>query len=187
MPKLLRKTEFGNLVLRTIPQTLSDEEIRSDGIQQLIENMYYTLERKKYGVGIAAPQVGRSAPISTIDTKPTPTRPDLVQQRLTIINPRITKVYGEKVEEWEGCISGTELYAKVPRYKRVRLRWQDEQAHVHERDFDGFLAHVIQHEVDHLNGILFVDKVQDTESYKTFKEYMKMRKREQEDSRQIGK
>lgn len=183
MPKILRRTEFGNPILRTISRRLSDEEIRSNNIQQLIEDMYYTLEHRKYGVGIAAPQVGRNLAISTIDTKPTPTRPDLVRQQLTIINPEIIKTYGDKIEEWEGCISGTELYAKVPRYKRVRLRWHDEQAHVHEQDFDGFLAHAIQHEVDHLNGILFVDKVEDTKSYKTFKEYMKMRKREQNDSK----
>jgi peptide deformylase len=179
MPKLLRKTEFGNPILRTVPQILSNAEIRSTDIQRLIEDMYYTLEHRKYGVGIAAPQVGHSVAISTIDTKPTPTRPDLVRQKLTIINPEIIKTYGEKSEEWEGCISGTELYAKVPRYKRLRLRWHDAQAHVHEQDFDGFLAHVIQHEVDHLNGVLFVDKVEDTKSYKTFKEYMKMRKQEQ--------
>jgi peptide deformylase len=182
MPKVLLKTEFGNPVLRTTSRTLSDEEIRSRHIQQLIENMYHTLEHRKYGVGIAAPQVGKSVAISTIDTKPTPTRPDLVRQKLTIINPKITRTYGGKSEEWEGCISGTELYAKVPRYKRVRLQWRDEQAHIHEQDFDGFLAHVIQHEVDHLNGVLFVDKVEDTKSYKTFKEYMKMRQQEQKDS-----
>jgi len=180
MPKILRKTEFGNAILRTIPRILSAEEIRSESIQQLVEDMYYTLEHRKYGVGIAAPQIGHSVSISTIDTKPTPTRPDLVRQKLTIINPKITEAYGEKIEEWEGCISGTELYAKVPRYKRIRLWWQDEQANIHERDFDGFLAHVIQHEVDHLNGILFVDKVEDTKSYTTFKEYVKMRKREQD-------
>jgi peptide deformylase len=162
MPKILRKTEFGNPILRAAPQVLSDEEIRSDKIQQLIENMYHTLEYRKYGVGVAAPQVGRSVAISAIDTKPTPTRPDLVRQKLTIINPKIIKTYGQTSEEWEGCISGAELYAKVPRYKKVRLQWQDEEARQHEQDFDGFLAHVIQHEVDHLNGILFVDKVKAT-------------------------
>jgi peptide deformylase len=140
--------------------------------------MYHTLEHKKYGVGLAAPQVGRSVAMSVIDTKPTPTRPDLVRQTLTIINPDITGVYGEAVEEWEACISGPDLYATVPRYKKVRLRWMDEQAQVHEENFDGFLAHVIQHEVDHLNGILFVDKVADTKSYMTFKEYRKMREQE---------
>jgi peptide deformylase len=98
-----------------------------------------------------------------------------VRQKLTIINPEIVQRYGHKVEQWEGCISGSELYAKVPRYLKVRLRWYDEAAQVHEEDFDGFMAQVIQHEVDHLHGILFVDKVRDTKSYMTFGEYKKMR------------
>jgi peptide deformylase len=178
MPKILRKTEFGNPLLRSTPRNLSSEEIRSDAIQELIQDMYFTLEHRKYGVGIAAPQLGRDLAISVIDTKPTPTRPNLVRKSMTIINPQIIETHGRKSEEWEGCISGTELYAKVPRYKKVRLRWYDEKAEIHERDFDGFLAHVIQHEVDHLNGILFVDKVEDTRSYMTFKEYKKMRDHE---------
>src|SRR5205809_6011369 len=99
MPKVLRKTEFGNPILRIISQTLSEEEIRSRDIQQLIENMYYTLGQKKYGVGIAAPQIGCSIALSTIDTKPTPTRPDLVRQKLTIINPKITKTFGRRTKE----------------------------------------------------------------------------------------
>src|SRR5580704_6563942 len=171
MSKVLHKTEFGNPILRVSAQRLDNEEIVSETVQQLIRDMYYTLNYKKYGVGIAAPQLGRSVAISTIDTKPTPTRPNLVRQKLTIINPEIVKTYGQMVEQWEGCISGSELYAKVPRYKKVRLRWQDEQATVHEKDFDGFMAHAIQHEVDHLNGILFVDKVKDTKSFMTFREY----------------
>lgn len=139
--------------------------------------MYYTLETKKYGVGIAATQVGKSLAISVIDTKPTPTRPEIVRQKLTIINPEIIKTYGKKVDEWEACISGTKLYAQVPRYKKLRLKWHDEKAKIHEQDFDGFTAHVIQHEVDHLNGILFVDKVENPASYMTFNEYKKMRAR----------
>jgi peptide deformylase len=175
MNRILRKTEFGNPILRSRAKILTSDEIVSEETQRLIQDMYYTLERKKYGVGIAAPQLGRPLAISAIDTKPTPTRPELVRQKLTIINPEIVKNYGRKVEQWEGCISGSELYAKVPRYTRVRLRWQDEEAQVHEEDFEGFMAQVIQHEVDHLNGILFVDKVRDTKSYMTFKEYQKKR------------
>jgi len=177
MSKILRKTEFGNPVLRSAARQLNKDEICSAEIQQLIQDMYYTLENKKYGVGIAATQVGKSLAISAIDTKPTPTRPDLTRQKLTIINPEIVKGYGRKVQQWEGCISGSELYAQVPRYARIRLTWMDERAETHEQDFDGFLAHVIQHEVDHLNGILFVDKVEDTKSYMTFKEYKKMQAR----------
>jgi peptide deformylase len=178
MSKIFRRVEFGNAILRMPTQRLSDEEIHSSDTQQLIEDMYFTLNHREYGVGIAATQVGKNLAISTIDTKPTPTRPDLVRQRLTIINPEITKVYGQKIAQWEGCISGPNLYARVPRYTKVRLKWQDENANIHEQDFDGFMAHVIQHEVDHLKGILFVDKVEDTKSYMTFREYKKMRIRE---------
>jgi len=178
MSKLLRKTEFGNAILRSVPAPLSDQQILAAETQDLIADMYFTLENRKYGVGLAATQVGKSLPVSVIDTKPTPTRPNLKRQKLTIINPKIVKHYGEAAPEWEGCISGTELYAQVPRFKKIRLAWQDEQAKHHERDFDGFVAHVIQHEVDHLNGVLFVDRVADPRTYMTFKEYKKMRARE---------
>lgn len=179
MKQLLNKTDFGNPILRKVAKKLSIEQILSVDTQQFIQNMYYTLENKEYGVGIAAPQVGQSVAISVIDTKPTPTRPNLIRQKLTIINPIITKTYGRKVQQWEACISGAQLYAKVPRYTRVRLRWQDKDALWQEQDFDGFMAHVIQHEVDHLSGVLFVDRVSDTKSYATFDEYKKIRLAEQ--------
>jgi peptide deformylase len=178
MPKLLRRTEFGNPILRSVPALLTAEQILDAAFQDFITDMYYTLEAKKYGVGLAAVQVGECLPVSVIDTKPTPTRPHLERQKLTIINPKIVRSYGGRRPEWEGCISGTELYAQVPRYKKIWLSWQDEQAVAHEADFEGFLAHVIQHEVDHLNGVLFVDRVEDTSSYMTFREYKKMRARE---------
>lgn len=178
MSKVLRKTEFGNPILRNPNRALSDAEIVSLEIQQLVSNMYYTLENKKYGVGIAATQVGENVALSVIDTKPTPTRPDLKRQKLTIINPKIIKTYGKKVPMWEGCISGSKLYALVPRYNKIRLKWKDEKAKLYEADFDGFLAHVIQHEVDHLNGIIFLDKVEDSKSFMTFNEYKKMRAKE---------
>lgn len=175
MNKLLRKTEFGNPILRGMNRQLRDDDIKSNEIQQFIKDMYFTLEQKKYGVGIAAPQVGKNLALSVIDTKPTPTRPELKRQKLTIINPKIIKTYGKTEPMWEGCISGSKLYAQVPRYARIRLQWKDEKAVSHEKDFDGFLAHVIQHEVDHLNGILFLDRVEDTKSFMTFGEYKKMR------------
>ena len=175
MNKLLSKIEFGNHILRSVSAVLSNDQILNDQTQQLINDMHYTLEQKKYGVGLAAPQIGKSLAIAIIDTKPTPTRPNIKRQKLTIINPKIVKTYGALQPEWEGCISGTELYALVPRYEKIRLVWQDEEAAKHEQDFDGFIAHVIQHEVDHLNGIIFLDKVTDTKSFMTFKEYKKMK------------
>ncbi|MFZ1483720.1 MAG: peptide deformylase [Candidatus Saccharimonadales bacterium] len=173
MTKPLTKTEFGNPLLRETAKVLSEVEILSSDVQILIADMYEALEKRKYGVGIAAPQLGHGLAINVIDTKPTATRPDLTRQKLTIINPVITKTYGRRKPMWEGCLSGPDLYAQVPRYKKVRLRWHDERAVQHEKDFDGFIAHVIQHEVDHLHGILFVDRVKDTKTYMTTKEYKK--------------
>ena len=96
---------------------------------------------------------------------------------MVIINPKIVKTYGQKSPMWEGCISFGDTqnfpYAKVPRYKKVRLSYDDEHGQHHEADFDGFVAHVIQHETDHLNGVLFVDRVVDTTTYITVAEYKK--------------
>lgn len=178
MSKILRKTEFGNPILRKVCTQLADHEIKSSAIKDLISNMYYTLENKKYGVGLAANQVGKDYAISVIDTKPTPTRPDIKRLKLTIINPKILEYSGDLTPLWEGCISGTNLYAQVPRYSKVLLKWQDENAKTNIKMFTGFIAQVMQHEVDHLNGVIFLDKVKDSKSFMTFSEYSKMRKKE---------
>lgn len=121
--KILKRTQFGDPLLRQVARRLSDEEILSPEIQELITDMYYTLDKKKYGVGLAAPQVGSALAISVIGIKATPSRPDLPDQKLTIINPEITEYYGKRTGMWEGCISGTTIYAKAMRYKKVRVRW----------------------------------------------------------------
>lgn len=175
---ILRRRQFGDPVLRSVAEELSREDINSVRIQTLIKDMQTTLEEKKYGVGIAAPQVGQSVALSVIAIKPTPTRPQLKREELIVINPVVTKTYGAKAPMWEGCISGPELYAQVPRYKKLRVKWLDARANEHEEDFEGFMAHVLQHEIDHLSGLLFVDNVKDTRSYMTFSEYKKMKKRE---------
>jgi peptide deformylase len=83
---------------------------------------------------------------------------------------------------WEGCISSgagkAGLFAKVPRYEKIELEYLDESAVSHKKVFSGLVAHVIQHEVDHLNGILFVDKVKDSTTFMTYSEYRKMKKKE---------
>ncbi len=173
MSSVLKKTDFGNPILREVARRLTPKEIKSAEIQALIQDMYYTLENRKYGVGLAAPQVGKGVALCVVGIKETPTRPDLEKVELTLINPEIIATYGYRKPMWEGCISGAELYAQVPRYKKLRLKWLDEQAHVHEEDFDGFIAHVVQHEVDHLNGILYVDRIKDTKSIMTMREYKK--------------
>ena len=175
MPEILALTRFGNPVLREKAKQLTIEEIESDDIQSLIGNMAYTLVEQNYGVGIAAPQVGRAVALSVIGIKPTPNRPELEPFNTTIINPVITKNFGVKTPMWEACTSCGEttnlLFAQVPRFEKITLSWLDETAKPRVAVLGGFVAHVVQHEVDHLNGVLFVDRVEDTTSYMMSDEY----------------
>jgi peptide deformylase len=175
--KSLRRTQFGNPILREGAKRLTDQEILAESCQQLIASMRHTLQTKQYGIGLAAPQVGQSVSLVVVGIKRTPSRPKHPTLDMVAINPEIIKTYGAKVPMWEGCLSfGTTQnfpYARVPRYPKIRLRWQDEFAATHEQDFEGIAAHVLQHEVDHLNGVLFVDRVEDTTSYMTITEYKK--------------
>lgn len=173
----LKVTRFGNPILRLKAEQLTPVQIRSASIRQLIEDMRHTLLKKKYGVGIAAPQVGVSVALSVIGIKPTPNRPDREPFETVIINPEIIETYGYRKRMWEGCIScGTgnnTLFAQVLRYKKIKLKWQDEKGVEREEILDGFVAHVAQHEIDHLNGMLFVDRVTDPSTYMMADEYRK--------------
>ena len=135
---------------------------------------------KKLGIGLASTQIGESVSLAVIELQKTKARPDIERSSLVIINPKITKVSGNKTQMWEGCISSgagkAGLFAKVPRYKKIELEYLDENAVKHKKEFSGLSAHVIQHEVDHLNGILFVDKVKDSTTYMTYSEYRKLKK-----------
>ncbi|NCU29325.1 peptide deformylase [Candidatus Saccharibacteria bacterium] len=176
MPEILKLTRAGNPILREVMPRLSEEEILSDEIQRLIENMYHTVRERKYGVGLAAPQVGARYALSVIGIKPTPNRPELDVFETVIINPEYTGV-GRRSSGWEGCISiGTGrdvIFAKVPRYRKIDAKWADETGKSHQEVLGGFVAHVFQHETDHLNGVLFIDKVKDTTSIMMADEYRK--------------
>lgn len=174
--KLLSITRFGNPVLRQVSKRLTKEEILSDDVQTLIQNIRETNTLKQYGVGLAAPQVGVGVALSVIGIKPTPTRPELELFDAVIINPSYEGI-GRRTGMWEGCQStGTgrnTLYAKALRYRKIRAIWLDENAIQHDQILYGFVAHVFQHEADHLDGILFVDKVKDAKSYMMADEYRK--------------
>ena len=177
MSEILNITRFGNPILREVGKRLTEEEILSNKIQTLIVNMRYTLVEKKYGVGIAAPQVGENIALSVIGIKPTPNRPELEPFETVIINPVIVETFGDPVDAWEGCVScGTDddiLFARLPRFEKVRLQWLDDQAKSREEVISGFVAQVVQHETDHLNGVLFVDHVTDPSSFMMADEYRK--------------
>jgi len=178
--KILRRTQFGNPILRNSARLLRPEEISSVDVQNLISDMRHTLRNRKFGIGLAAPQVGIGLSISVIGIKPTPARPNLKQHDMVIINPKIIKAFGKKTAMWEGCVSLSGVFALVPRYEKVTIQFFDENGKKRLKTADGILAHVFQHEIDHLNGILYVDKVVDTGSYMSESEYIKMIKSKKE-------
>ena len=174
--KLLKLTRAGNPILGEIMPIVPKEEILSEKVQSLISDIRYTNQQKEYGVGLAAPQVGVRLALSVIGIKPTPARPDVEPFDQVIINPQYEGI-GRRTGLWEGCqsvSSGNDiLWAKALRYKEIHAKWLDETGMYHEENLTGLVAHVFQHETDHLNGILFMDRVRDTKSYMMADEYKK--------------
>lgn len=174
LPKTLKRTQFGNPILRTPAHEVDSGEIASTKVQSLIRDMYYTLTTKKYGVGLAAPQVGVPLRLSVIYIQPTSHRPDVQKFQQVIINPSFEPI-GRREQMWEGCLSFAgakdSVFAKALRYKKIRARWYDEDGVYHDEVLSGLPAHVFQHETDHLNGILFVDRVKDSTSWMNAAEY----------------
>jgi peptide deformylase len=175
-PKILKRTEFGNPILQTPAKKLTIDEIRTEKIQHLIADMRFTVSSKKYGVGIAAPQVGKSVSLSVISIKKTPSRPNAKEFDSVIINPEFEGL-GKQEEMWEGCISfaaaQAPVFAKAMRYKRIKAKWIDEKGKEHQEELDGLIAHVFQHETDHLGGILFPQRVKDHTTWMNTSEYKK--------------
>lgn len=124
-----------------------------DALKQLAEDMVETMYAAP-GIGLAAPQVGVSKRLVVIDCAPKDEEPQLV----ILVNPEICEAEGECFEE-EGCLSVPEYYASVHRHSKVMVRYQDLTGHAHQAEASGLLAICCQHELDHLEGILFVDRL----------------------------
>lgn len=177
--KTLRRRQFGDPILRQQATKVPVSDIGSDKIQGLIKNMRHTLVDQKLGMALAAPQVGESLSLVVIAVRPLLHRHKVEPFDMVLINPEITEHTGRRKSLWEGCISSgrggrADLFAKVPRYPKVKVRYYDEDGNKHHKILSDFHAHIVQHEVDHLNGILFVDRVKDTHTYKTYQEYLRM-------------
>jgi peptide deformylase len=126
-------------------------EADRDEVAALIPSMFATMY-KAPGIGLAAPQVGRHLRVITVDVAPND-----VPAPLALINPEIISASAETVVQQEGCLSVPEQYAEVTRPARVKLRYLDEHWARREIEAEGLLAACLQHEIDHLNGVLFVD------------------------------
>lgn len=186
--KMLKRTQFGNPVLRQVAKRVGLNEIASEPIQDLIADMWHTLISKKLGIGLAAPQVGKSLAVAVIAIRPTELRPKIEPFDAVFINPEIVETRGRRKALWEGCISSgsggkADLFGKALRYSEVVVKYYDETGQQRTKTLTGLPAQVAQHEIDHLNGVLFVDRVRDTETYMTYSEYLAMAKKQKQKSR----
>lgn len=154
---------YGDPVLRKV-----GEEVPSDypNLKQVVSDMYDTMYNA-YGVGLAAPQVGLSLRLFVIDTSPFADDEDLDAEeqeqlkdfKMTFINPKMLK---EEGEEWgfnEGCLSIPEVREDVYRNEKITIEFFDDDFNKRTEEYDGLIARVIQHEYDHIEGILFTDKI----------------------------
>ena len=175
---ILKVARMGHPVLRAKARPLDKPEIRSASIQKLIDDMLDTM-REYHGVGLAAPQVheGLRLFVATLDAgeaeddgEHAPPEP------IAIINPEITVVDAAIVEDWEGCLSIPDIRGRVPRAREITVRALDRQGARVELRAQGFPARVIQHETDHLDGVLFFDRMTSFESLTFLDEYARFHK-----------
>ena len=148
---------YGHPVLRTETKKVTPDY---PGLDKLIQDMKDTMYASD-GIGIAAPQVGKSLRLIYIDVDVLKEdMPELADKRFVLINPVITVDETSKtVTREEGCLSVPGIHESVTRHDRIHVKWTDENWQEHEQDFEGFLARVFQHEYDHLEKTVFVDRV----------------------------
>jgi peptide deformylase len=147
---------YGHPVLRKVAVDIDKDY---PDLTQLINDLFETLY-KSDGVGLAAPQIGKSIRIFVIDGKPVgEDEPDLADFKRVFINAHVTEKFGDFELMTEGCLSIPNLREEVNRESHIRLTYYDENWEFHNESFNGFKARIIQHEYDHLDGILFTDKV----------------------------
>ena len=154
---------YGDPVLKKKATEITSEYV---DLKSLITNMYETMYGA-YGVGLAAPQIGLSIRLFLVDTSPFAEdesyseleKNTLKSFKKTFINPEILEETGEEWAFNEGCLSIPNVREDVLRKPHIKIRYQDENFDTHIEEFDGLIARVIQHEYDHIEGVLFTDKV----------------------------
>jgi peptide deformylase len=163
---------MGHPALRVKAREVRPEEISTKWFRDLVRDMVDTM-RAEDGVGIAAPQLGESVRVSVIEFGGENERyPSMKDQALSVfVNPRLTVLDPQTEGFWEGCLSVPGLRGYVERPRRVSVEYVDEKGQSRSLEADGFLAVVLQHEFDHLDGVLYIDRVKDPARLAFLEEY----------------
>jgi peptide deformylase len=167
---ILKVARMGHPVLRARAAAVDLADLRSPALQRLIDDMIETMHEYQ-GVGLAAPQVHERlrlfvAAVGEAGDEPNPTAPVLV-----VVNPVVQPIGTTVIEDWEGCLSVPDVRGRVPRAQQVRLTGYDRRGEPLAMRASDFAARVIQHEADHLDGVLFLDRMRSLESLTFLEEY----------------
>lgn len=167
---ILKVTRMGHPVLRQRSRALEPSEVRSAEIQKLIDDMFETMAEYQ-GIGLAAPQVYQSVRLFVAgydDEEGGHGFP-----RMALINPEIAIVNPDQIEDWEGCLSIPDIRGRVPRATEIQVRAFDRKGKKLDFRARGYTARVIQHETDHLDGVLFFDRMKSFETLTFLEEFAK--------------
>jgi peptide deformylase len=170
---ILKVARLGHPVLRRPARPVPPDEIGAPETQRLIDDMIETM-REYDGAGLAANQVHTLRQVAVIEVLENPRYPDAPQVPLTVvINPVVTPLTEELEEGWEGCLSVPDMRGLVPRYAAVRLQCLDRDGQPVDLVAKEFFARVIQHETDHLNGVVYLDRMRDLSTLSHIAEWNK--------------
>ena len=168
---VLKIAHLGHPILRQVAEPVSPEAIRSPEIQRLVDDMLETMADHD-GAGLAAPQVHVPRRVVIYGVEENPRYPDAESIPLTVlVNPRITALGDEQEEDWEGCLSVPDLRGRVPRFTRVRVEAYGRDGKQLRFDAEGFHARVVQHECDHLDGTVYLDRMRSLETLSFLPEF----------------
>mgnify|MGYP001250233446 FL=1 len=163
---ILKVSQMGHPVLRRVADPVDPDQIQSEAFQRLVNDMEETMVAYQ-GAGLAGPQVHVSNRILVYQSQDDEGMPEIQ----TLVNPEITPENDEMEHGWEGCLSIPGIMGSVPRYTRIRVSALDDEGERVDYTAEAFEARVIQHEVDHLDGILYFDRMDDLKALTFRAEY----------------
>jgi peptide deformylase len=171
MDTILPITQLGDPVLRQKAEPISN--VHDGRIQNLINDLIATVMHAN-GVGLAAPQVGESDRLFIVASHANSRYPHVPEMEPTaMINPKIIAHSEEIVKDWEGCLSIPGIRGLVPRYRAIEIEYVDREGKRQTQELTDFVARIFQHESDHLDGIVFLDRLESTQDIITEQEYQK--------------
>jgi peptide deformylase len=173
---ILKVARMGHPVLRKKARAVDSTEVRTAPFQKLVDDMIETMNEYA-GIGLAGPQVHESVRLFVAGIE----QPDGSLRVMPFINPEVAPVGAATTEDWEGCLSIPDIRGKVVRPDEVTVRALDRRARPFELTLKGYPARVVQHETDHLDGVLFFDRMRSLETLTFLEEYSRFWRERDED------